>query len=167
MDAPPSTRMILQVLNPSFSNGTSLWLLNTKMLPSKADRSSLRKWILESNKGVAGLEGRRSPCVFFGGVSLKAEKNYRLGKKKHVCPFFWGGMIWKKSFFAFDCTNAGVWDLCRVSYMLNVGKCLDSRTPRNCLKQKWGACIIPKKKQKFLEMMASSISKSFPLFGNV
>lgn len=31
-----------------------------------------------------------------------------------MCVFFLGGMI-RKTFFAFDCTNAGVWDLCRVS----------------------------------------------------
>ena len=49
--------------------------------------------------------------------------------------FLRGDDLEKNPFLLLIAPNAGVWDLCRVSYMLNVGKCLDSRTPRNCLKQ--------------------------------
>ena len=104
--------MLLQVLGWSSKYSTLHSATGLAMTPQHEDAAVQGGQVFAEEmdpakpQGVVGLEGRRSPCVFFGGVSLKAENNYRFGKKKHVCLFL-GRKIWKKSFFAFDCTECG------------------------------------------------------------
>ena len=163
--------------NPSFSNGPRYDSSTRRCCRPR--RTGLR-WGNGSSKaarcgGAWSPDGGLGVC-FSGGVSLKVEKNYRVWTKKSVCLFFREDDL-EKILFCFELHECGCLGFVSCPkykyiyiyiyiYVYSDVECGEGFKQQNT-KKLFQSCIMHKKKLKGLEMMASSISKLFPLFSNV